>query len=195
MGEQCSVDLCSLWSIQLSSWLWLLPLFSLFTRVQFESLAGHLCCHWLIKCILFWKPHAFNTELWDEPILGMRPVTQITIMCWSPLVTQLVKNLPAMQETYVQSLSVEDPLEKGMVTHSSILARGIPWRAEPGGPQSTGSWRVGHSWETNTFICPQWLKTKPCLFSVMKNNNFDLKYAWFIKCASVSNLISYSRNT
>ena len=68
----------------------------------------------------------------------MRPVTQITIMCWSPLVTQLVKNLPAMQETYVQSLSVEDPLEKGMVTHSSILAWRIPGTEEPGGLQSTG---------------------------------------------------------
>ena len=53
--------------------------------------------------------------------------------------TQLVKNLPEMQETYVQSLSVEDPLEKGMITPSNILARGIPWRAKPGGLQSTGS--------------------------------------------------------
>ena len=143
MGEQYSVDLCSFWSIQLSSWLWLLPLFSPLTRVKLESLAGHICCHWLIKWILFWKPHAFNTELWDEPILGMRPVTQITINYWTPLVTQLVKNLPAMQKTYVWSLSVEDPLEKGMVTHSSILARGIPWRAKPGGPQSTGREGLG----------------------------------------------------
>ena len=47
----------------------------------------------------------------------------------------LVKNLPAMQETRVQSLGQEDPLEKGMTTHSSILAREIPWTEEPGGLQ------------------------------------------------------------
>ena len=53
-------------------------------------------------------------------------------------------NLPAMQETRVQSLDWEDPLEKGMVTHSSILAWKIPWTKEPGGLQSMGSQRVGH---------------------------------------------------
>ena len=46
---------------------------------------------------------------------------------WASLVVQLVKNLPAMQETWVRSLGWEDPLEKGMATHSSILAWGIPW--------------------------------------------------------------------
>ena len=61
------------------------------------------------------------------------------------LVAQIVKNLPAMQETQVQSLSLEDPLEKGMATHSSILAWMIPWTEEPGGPQSLGSQRVGHN--------------------------------------------------
>ena len=48
------------------------------------------------------------------------------------LVAQMVKNLPAMQETWIQSLSWEGPLEKGMATHSSILAWKIPWREEPG---------------------------------------------------------------
>ena len=52
---------------------------------------------------------------------------------------QMVKSLPAMQETWVQSLGWEDPLEKGMATHSSILAWRIPWTEEPGGPQSMGS--------------------------------------------------------
>ena len=52
------------------------------------------------------------------------------------LVTQAVKNLPAMQETQVQSLDWEDPLEKGMATHSSIRARRIPWTEELGGLQS-----------------------------------------------------------
>ena len=55
------------------------------------------------------------------------------------LVTQMVKNLPAMQETQVQSLGWEDPLEKGMTAHSSILAWRIPWTEEPGMLQSVGS--------------------------------------------------------
>ena len=55
------------------------------------------------------------------------------------LVAQVVKNLPPMRETRVQSLGQEDPLEKGMATHSSILAWKIPWTEEPGGLQSRGS--------------------------------------------------------
>ena len=50
----------------------------------------------------------------------------------------MVKNLPAVQETWVQSLGWEDPLEEGMATHSSILAQRIPWTEEPGGLQSIG---------------------------------------------------------
>ena len=60
------------------------------------------------------------------------------------LVAQRLKCLPAMQETWVQSLGWEDPLEKEMATHSRILAWRIPWMEEPGGLQSTGSQRVGH---------------------------------------------------
>ena len=56
----------------------------------------------------------------------------------------VVKNPPAMQETQVQSLGREDPLEEGMATHSSILAWIIPWTEESGGLQSIGSQRVGH---------------------------------------------------
>ena len=51
----------------------------------------------------------------------------------------MVKNLLAMQETWVQYLGQEDPLEKGMVTHSTVLAWRIPWTEEPGGLQSMGS--------------------------------------------------------
>ena len=54
------------------------------------------------------------------------------------------KNLPAMPETWVRSLGQEDPLEKEMATHSSILAWEIPWTEEPHGLQSMGSQRVGH---------------------------------------------------
>ena len=56
----------------------------------------------------------------------------------------MVKNLPAVQETQVQSLGWEDPLEKQMTTPSSILAWEIPWTEEPGGLQSMGSQRVRH---------------------------------------------------
>ena len=59
-------------------------------------------------------------------------------------VAQMVKNLPAMHETWIRSLGWEDPLEKGMATHSSILAWRIPWTEEPGGLQSMGFQRVGH---------------------------------------------------
>ena len=63
----------------------------------------------------------------------------------SSLVAQTVKSLPAMQETQVQSLGGKDPLEKEVATHSCILAWRIPWTEEPGGLQSMGSQRVGHS--------------------------------------------------
>ena len=58
---------------------------------------------------------------------------------------QRVKNLPSMQETQVQSLGWEDPLEKEMATHSIILAWEIPWTEESGGLQPMGSQRVGHN--------------------------------------------------
>ena len=57
----------------------------------------------------------------------------------------MVKNSPAMQETWVQSLGQEDPLEKGRATHSSILAWRVPWTEEPVRLQSLGSQRVGHN--------------------------------------------------
>ena len=65
------------------------------------------------------------------------------------LVAQMVKRLPLMQETQVQSLGWEDLLEKEMPSHSSILAWKIPWMEEPGRLQSTGSQRVGHDWATS----------------------------------------------
>ena len=56
----------------------------------------------------------------------------------------MAKNLPAMQEIWVLSLDQDDPLEKGMATHSSVLAWRIPWTEEPGRLQSMGSQRVRH---------------------------------------------------
>ena len=57
----------------------------------------------------------------------------------------MVKNLPAVWETWVPSLARENPLEEGMATHCSILAWRIPWTEEPGGLQSIASQRVGHN--------------------------------------------------
>ena len=68
------------------------------------------------------------------------------------LVAQSVKNLPAVQKSWVRSLGREDPLEKEMAAHSSILAWEISWTEEPGGLQSMGLQRVGHDWLTNTYL-------------------------------------------
>ena len=65
-------------------------------------------------------------------------------MLWASLVAQTVKNLPAMQEIWLQSLGREDPLEEEMATHSSILAWEIPWTEEPGRVQYMESQRVRH---------------------------------------------------
>ena len=84
----------------------------------------------------------------SEPVHAESDMTeQLTLSLWVSLVAQLVKNLPAMQETQetlVQSLGQEDPLEEGMTTYSSILAWRIPWTEEPGGLQSTWLQRVRH---------------------------------------------------
>ena len=70
--------------------------------------------------------------------------------CMLPLCS-MVKNPPAMQETWVQFLGWEDPLEKGMATHSNILAWRILWTEEPGGLQSMGSQRVRQDWAADNF--------------------------------------------
>ena len=82
------------------------------------------------------------------------------------LIAQTVKNLPAMQDMWVQSLGQEDHLEKGTVTHSRVLAWKIPGTEESGGLQSMGSQRVGHDWVTDTFT-----------FIHLKLKSW--KYTWF----------------
>ena len=72
------------------------------------------------------------------------PMESSRVYIKAPLVAQKIKNPPAMQETWVGSLGPEDPLEKGMATHSSILAWEIPRAEEPGRLQSLGSQRAGH---------------------------------------------------
>ena len=65
------------------------------------------------------------------------------------LVAQSVKNTPAIQETWIQSLGWKDPLEEGKTTHSSSLGWRIPWTEEPGGLQTMGLQRVGHDLATS----------------------------------------------
>ena len=72
------------------------------------------------------------------------------------LVAQMVKRLPVMWETWVQSLGWEDPLEKEMATHSRTLAWKIPWMEEPGILQSMGLQRVGHDWATSLHFIMSW---------------------------------------
>ena len=66
-------------------------------------------------------------------MINVQQADSITKLEWASLVAQMVKNLPAMQETWVQSLGQKDPLEKEMATHSSNPAWRIPWTEEPGG--------------------------------------------------------------
>ena len=88
----------------------------------------------------FGLPHTGVPPLTLEALFGQK-----LLLCGASLVTQLVKNRPAMQETWVTSLGGEDPLEKGMATHSSILVwRTLSWIEEPGGLWSLGLQRVGH---------------------------------------------------
>ena len=89
------------------------------------------------------------------------------------MVAQTVKNSPAMQETGVWSLRQEYPLEKGMATHSSILAWRIPWAEEPGRLQSMGSQRVGHDWATSLHL-PLGRKVMTNLDSIFKSRDITL---------------------
>ena len=97
-------------------------------------------------------------DLYSIPGLGRSPgegMGSPLQYSWASLVAQLVKNLPAMQETWVQSLGWEDPLKKGKATHSSILAWRIPWII-----QSISSQRVRHNWATFTSLHFRYLTTE-----------------------------------
>ena len=85
-----------------------------------------------------------NRNIFNHTTLQVSTNRALLGLSWVSLVAQMIKNLPVVQDTQVQSLGWEDPLEKGMAIHSSILAWRIPWSEEPGGLQSMGSQRVGH---------------------------------------------------
>ena len=106
-----------------------------------------------------YMPRAFQTALLvftitspdsTSPILSkkLRP-RELNCLAKGSLVAQTVKCLPAMRETWVWSLGREDLQEKEMATHASTLAWKIPWREEPGRPQSKGLQRVEHDWGTS----------------------------------------------
>ena len=95
--------------------------------------------------IFFFLIYKIESETIDlRPFLFSIISVMIKILIGASLVAQMVKNLPAMRDSLVRSLGQEDPLEKGMATHSSILAWRIPWTEEPGGLQSMGLQRVRH---------------------------------------------------
>ena len=122
-------------------------------------------------------------------------------------VAQIVKTLPAIQDTWVWALGLEDPLEKGKATYSSILAWKIPWSEEPGRLQSMGLQRVGHDWVINTFtyffhyyyshwlpLCLKLISSKdievlptPSFFSVTNIRNFGELTSWVQEKVNKSN--------
>ena len=109
--------------------------------------------------------------------LGMVLVTAAyTVYIMTSLVAQMVKNLPAMQETQVWSLGQEDPLEKKMATHSTILARRIPWTEEPGWLQSLGSQRVRHDGVTIIRLSMILTNLNPRVWTTVALNTFTMLY-------------------
>ena len=97
-------------------------------------------------------------------------------------IAQSVKNLPAVQETQVRSLGWEDPLEKEMATHSSILAWKMSLTEEPGGLQSMGSQRVGHHWATNTNQKNKSSNRKGQTQSISHSVMSDPATPWIVAC-------------
>ena len=107
------------------------------------------------------------------------------VMPFASVVAQRIKHLPAMQETRVRFLGWEDPLEKEMATHSSILAWRIPWTEEPGGLQSTGSQRVGHDWATSLTQIP-WTEEPGGLQSTGSQRVDERLHAHSALCSSIN---------
>ena len=103
---------------------------------------------WGIQSLIYSKSTG-----WQAAKLGFEPHQPVPL---ASLMVQMVRNLPAMRETRVWSLGKENPLGKGMATHSSTLAWEILRTEELGGLQSMGLQRVGHNWVTNTFVFNQY---------------------------------------
>ena len=104
------------------------------------------------------------------------------------LVAQMVKNLPAVWETWVLSLGQEDTLEKGMSTHGSILAWRIPWTEVPSRLQSMGSQRVEHGWLTKTFTF-----ISVCICTLTLSLSYLCVYMYILFFFTFSFIIGYYR--
>ena len=121
-------------------------------------------CVYILQCLFkisAWMPNSDFKLTWKQtfsifpPSVSSQTKNKKIDLWFLSLVTHTVKNLPAMQETWLWLLGWEDPPEKEMVTHSSILAWEIPCIEEPGVLQSTRLQRIGHDWATNIFFCSQ----------------------------------------
>ena len=129
------------------------------------------------------RKHSSEPNTCQEPHPGN--VGKTSFLFLASLVAHMIKNLPAMQDTWGPSLGWEDPLEKGMATHPNILAWRIPWTEETGRIQSTASQRAGHDWATFTIhthsfykgrdtLWGEWLETKPRkLFYALQGSQED----------------------
>ena len=145
MGSQrVGHDWATSLSLSFLSWLNSLPVLTLHplnSVVLKYKHDTHLHVRWHSEL----KPWKVMIQHATEPII-------CPLFCIPSLVAQTVKNLLAVPETWVQSLGREDPLEKDMATHSSILVWRIPWTEEPGGLRSMVLQRVAHNQATNTFF-------------------------------------------
>ena len=115
---------------------------------------------------------------------------------WVSLVAKMVKHLPAMQDTQVQSLGWEDPLEKEMATHSSILAWKIPWSEKPDKLQSMGSQRVQHDSQKWLHFCMLfiyvWMSVITYYGKCQKENMYLLLlYKAYIRASLVAQIVKY----
>ena len=135
-----------------------------------------------LRCEIFSKPDVqkrLGTRMFTHMLSPKPPKPSkmmIIEMYWAFLVAQTVKKLSAMQETQVQSLRQEDPLEMEMATHSSILALRIPWTVEPGRLQSMRSQRVGHNeWLT---LSHHWYRTQGFIYWQCWFLRLFVKHLW-----------------
>ena len=148
---------------------YILLLFS--SKRDFPIISSVGCDH----CPLYLHTHAHTHGVWCS--YSLRSILRHR----ASLVAQMVKHLPAMQETPVGSLGWEGPLEKEMATHSSTLAWKIPWTEEPGRLQSKSSQRVRHDWMTALYTQLQIAFFFPLLSS----------FEWYCSCYSAVCWVSY----
>ena len=120
-------------------------LWFMWKNVYKKENTGEFCSQ--LKLLYKWGLKLFQTYTLISPLIK-ESQGSLERLFW----VRYIKKPPARQETPVRFLGWKDPLEEGMVTHSSILARRIPWTEEPGRLRSLGSQRVGHDWLNNFLV-------------------------------------------